>query len=405
MEKTWLRNYVLLMLRVDKIFKANDDFYIDAYIGPSELKEIVEQEEVKKEIELIQATDSLINDLDALDFDINRKEFLKRHLKAVKTILKIFDGQDLSLKEQVESILDIEYKWVDESHFEKGLEYFKEGLPGRGDLIDRYAVWNERNVHVFKDSKEKFDYLNFIIKEMRTRSNKIIDLPDEENINLEIVTDKRYGASTRYLGNLVSLVEINDDIPFNFFQLLPLITHELYPGHHTEFCLKEEHLINEKDYFESNIFLLTSPQLVISEGIGEVAFDMLFTPQKAAQWIKTNIYNPFEIKVSDVNLEALIQASRYNSLDQVSSNAAIMIDQGKDEKEVKNYIKKFTLQPEYMLDHTVKNLKSSSLKRVYSFTYYHGKTLVQDYLNTQKEQTEALNYLMKNQLCPSFIKK
>ncbi len=186
---------------------------------------------------------------------------------------------------------------------------------------------------------------------------------------------------------------------------MPLITHELYPGHHTEFCLKEEHLINEKDYFESNIFLLTSPQLVISEGIGEVAFDMLFTPQKAAQWMKKNIYNPFEIKVSDVNLEALIQASRYNSLDQVSSNAAIMIDQGKDEKEVKNYIKKFTLQPEYMLDHTVKNLKSSSLKRVYSFTYYHGKTLVQDYLNTQKEQTEALNYLMKNQLCPSFIKK
>ena len=405
MEKTWLRNYVLLMLRVDKIFKANDDFYIDAYIGPSELKEIVEQEEVKKEIELIQATDSLINDLDALDFDINRKEFLKKHLKAVKTILKIFDGQDLSLKEQVESILDIEYKWVDESHFEKGLDYFKEGLPGRGDLIERYAVWNERNVHVFQNRKEKFDYLNFIITEMRKRSNKIVDLPDEENINLEIVTDKRFGASTRYLGNLVSLVEINDDIPFNFFQLLPLITHELYPGHHTEFCLKEEHLINEKDYFESNIFLLTSPQLVISEGIGEVAFDMLFTPQKAAQWIKTNIYNPFEIKVSDVNLEALIQASRYNSLDQVSSNAAIMIDQGKDEKEVKNYIKKFTLQPEYMLDHTVKNLKSSSLKRVYSFTYYHGKTLVQDYLNTQKEQTEALNYLMKNQLCPSFIKK
>lgn len=405
MEKTWLENYVLLMLRVDKIFKANDDFYVDAYIGPSELQKRVEQEDVKKASKLIQAVDNLLKEFPSREFNINRSNFLQKHLQAVKTILQILDGQKLSLKEQVESILDIEYKWVDESHFEKGLEYFKEGLPGRGDLIERYSVWNERNVHAFQNSKEKFDYIDFIIKEMRERSNKIINLPDEENINLEIVTDKRYGASTRYLGNLVSLVEINDDIPFNFFQLLPLITHELYPGHHTEFCLKEEHLINEKNYFESNIFLLTSPQLVISEGIGEVAFDMLFTLKQAAEWMITNIYDPFEIKVSDTNLEALIQASRYNSLDQVSSNAAIMLDQGEDEKEVKNYIKKYTLQPEYMLDHTVKNLKSSSLKRVYSFTYYHGKKLVQDYLNNQSDKTDALNYLMKNQLYPSLIKK
>ena len=404
MRKTWLENYVLLMLRVDRIFKEDDDFYVDAYIGPDELKELVKKEAIKSENELIKNTEDLISKLNTLDFSVKRKEYLQKQLTAVKTILQIFKGEELTLKKQVESILDIEYGWVEEEHFEKGLEFFKQGLPGKGDLIDRYGIWMQRNMYSFERSKEKYDYLKFIINEMQVRTDKIMDLPDNEDINLEIVTDKRYGASTRYLGNLVSLVEINDDIPFNFYQLLPLITHELYPGHHTEFCLKENHLIKEKGYFENNVFLLTSPQLVISEGLGEVGFDMIFTPQKAADWMNKNIYNKFEIKTDDIDLISLIKASRYNSLDQVSSNAAMMLNEGKDEKEVKNYIQKYTLQPDYMLDHVIKNLKSSSLKRVYAFTYYHGKKIVQNYLEQSEDKLLALNYLMKNQIYPSLIK-
>ena len=404
MEKTWLENYVLLMLRIDKIFKENNDFYVDAYIGPKALKERVENEATKNKKELIDEVENLLSRLNSLSFKDKRKNYLQKQLTAVKTILQIFRGEELTLKEQVESILDIEYSWVEEEHFEKGLEFFKQGLPGKGDLIDRYGIWMQRNMYSFKSSKDKYDYLKFIINEMQDRTNKIMDLPDNEDINLEIVTDKRYGASTRYLGNLVSLVEINDDIPFNFYQLLPLITHELYPGHHTEFCLKENHLIEEKGYFENNVFLLTSPQLVISEGLGEVGFDMIFSPQEAADWINENIYKKFKIKTNDIDLTSLIKASRYNSLDQVSSNAAIMLDEGRDEKEVKNYIQKYTLQPEYMINHVIKNLKSSSLKRVYAFTYYHGKKIVQNYLEQSEDKLPALNYLMKNQIYPSLIK-
>jgi len=404
MKKTWLENYVLLMLRIDKIFKRNNDFFVDAYIGPKELKDVVEKEKIYIESELLKKVEELISKLNSLDFDNPREEYLRKHLNAVKTILHILDGKDISLKELVENILDIEYGWVDESHFKRGLDFFKKGLPGSGDLASRYQEWIHRNLYAFADRKEKVDYLNFIVKETKNRTHKIIDLPEKEDIDLKIVTDKRYGASTRYLGDLVSLVEINDDIPFNFFQLVPLITHELYPGHHTEFCIKEKHLVNDKNYFESNIFLLTSPQLVISEGLGEVAFDILFEPNEAAEWMSENIYKNFDIDIYDVNLEALVKASRHNSLDQISSNAAIMIAEGRKEKEVKDYIKKYTLQPDYMIDHTYSNLTSSVFKRVYAFTYYYGKRLVQNYLDKSEDRINSLNYIMKSQIYPSLLR-
>ncbi len=404
MENTWLENYILLMLRLDKIFKKDENFYVDAYIGPEKLKDLVEKEKFKKEIELIKDLVNLLSKLKTLDFKETRTSYLKKQLEAVKMILRILNGDKATLKEQVESILDIDFKWVDETNFERGLAYFKQGLPGKGDLINRYGEWTKRNMYSFKNSQQKYDYLKFIIDEMRNRSKNIIELPENEDVNLEIVTDKRYGASTRYLGNLVSLVEINDDIPFNFYQMLPLITHELYPGHHAEFCLKESYLVKEKNYFENNIFLLTSPQLVISEGIGEVAFDMIFTPQQAAEWMDENIYKKYNIKTDDIDLVSLIKASRLNSLDQLSSNASILMNEGRDEKEIKDYIQKYTLQPEYMLDHVIKNLKSSPLQKVYSFTYYHGKQIVQNYLNEKEDKAKALNHLMKKQVYPSQIK-
>ena len=87
-----------------------------------------------------------------------------------------------------------------------------------------------------------------------------------------------------------------------------------------------------------------------------------------------------------------------------SAGQIVAEDEGRDEREVKDYIQKYTLQPEYMLDHVIKNLKSSSLKRVYAFTYYHGKKIVQNYLEQSEDKLLALNYLMKNQIYPSLIK-
>lgn len=277
MKENILKDYVLLTLRIDKLFKKEGSYYIDSYIGPESLKKKVENEEIFEPTILIDDTKRLIKKIDNSDFEYNRKEYIKKHLLAFQTILEILNNKKISFKNQVKNILDLDLVWTDERVFEEGLKLFDNGLPGSGDLNKRYNKWLQRNTYTFNNEQEMLRIINELIKVVRDYSSDIVDLPKNDDIIVELVSNKNYGASTRYIGNLKSKLKINKDLPFNFFQAIPLIAHELYPGHHTEFCMKEKYLVNNKGYFESQVFLLNSPQLVITEGIGEVAFDMIIS--------------------------------------------------------------------------------------------------------------------------------
>jgi len=277
LKENFLKDYVLLILRINKLFKKEGSYYIDAYIGSDSLKTKVKNEDHFKFQRLIEDANRLLNNLDDIELEDNRKTFMKKHLLAFKSILKLLNNDVINLKQQVKNILDVDLEWTDEKEFENGLKLFDNGLPGNGDLNSRYYDWLQRNTYSFKNDKLMLGFIDSLIKSIRNFSKDIVDMPKEDEVIIDLVSDKNYGASTRYVGNYKSKLNINKDIPFNFFQAIPLIAHELYPGHHTEFCMKEKYLVKEKGYFESTVFLLYSPQLVISEGIGEVAFDMIFS--------------------------------------------------------------------------------------------------------------------------------
>lgn len=402
MNKEWMENFLLLGLRIDTRFKEKDNQYVDAYIGPEKLEQIVKNEEQIDNDKLLKTTEKLTTDLEGMNIEDNRKIYLKKQLIAMETVLRILNQEELDLKHVVKNIFDVKPKWIAEKHFEEGLNLYKEGLPGNGKLEERFNEWSQRNFYEFESSKAKRDFIIFIINELKKRTKNFIDLPEQEDLIIEMVTNKRFGASTRYLGNYRSKIEINNDIPFNFFLLLPLISHELYPGHHTEFCLKEENLIEGKNYIENNIFILYSPWLVIAEGLAEVSFEILFDSREAAEWLKDNIYSQYNINTDDVGLHYLLRASRLNSLDQISSNAAIMIDDGRPVAEVKKYMKKYTLQTDYMIDHTIQNLKSSQFKRIYSFAYSHGSKIIRNYLD-EGDHKKRMIRLLKGQCYPSGL--
>ncbi|MGM0446035.1 MAG: hypothetical protein ACQEQH_06470 [Bacillota bacterium] len=404
MKKNYLKEYVLLVLRIDKLFKKEDSFYIDAYIGPESLKAHVENEDFSKPVKLIEETNKLLNNLDDMDFEVNRKKFLKKHLLAFKTILQILNDDNMDFKEQVKNILDVNIVWTDEKEFEEGLKLFDIGLPGCGNLNSRYNEWLQRNTYSFQSGKHMLEFIDDLIKAIRNFSKHIVDLPEDDHVLIDLVSDKNYGASTRYIGNYNSKLNINKDIPFNFFQAVPLIAHELYPGHHTEFCIKEKHLVKEKDYFESRVFLLNSPQLVITEGIGEVAFDMIFSNDSFLVYLKNEIYKKYNIKIGDVDLKSILKASRINSIDQIGNNVVMMLEAGRSEDEIKSYVKKYTLQPDFMIEHLLSNIKSSKFKKIYSTAYYQGKKLVQDYLN-EGNQKKRFNKLLKTQCYPTMLRE
>ena len=401
MKEKFLKDYVLLALRIDRLFNKEGTYYIDSYIGPESLKTKVEKEELFTAKNLIKDTKRLKNKIDNIKFENSRKKFIKKHLLAFQTILEILNNDNINFKKQVKNILDLDLVWTDEKVFEEGLKLFKDGLPGSGDLNQRYNKWLQRNTYFFDDNQKMLSLINELIKVVRDYSKNIVNIPNDDVI-VELVSNKNYGASTRYIGNLKSKLKINKDIPFNFFQAIPLIAHELYPGHHTEFLMKEKYLVHDKGYFENQVFLLNSPQLVVSEGIGEIAFDMIISNDYFLSYLVNDIYRKYKIKINDVNLKSLLQASRINSIDQIANNAVMMFEDGRSEDEIKKYVGKYTLQPDFMLEHLLSNIKSSQFKKIYSITYYQGKKLVQDYIN-RGNKIKRFNELLKIQSYPTLL--
>lgn len=401
MKEKFLKDYVLLALRIDRLFNKEGTYYIDSYIGPESLKTKVEKEELFTAKNLIKDTKRLKNKIDNIKFENSRKKFIKKHLLAFQTILEILNNDNINFKKQVKNILDLDLVWTDEKVFEEGLKLFKDGLPGSGDLNQRYNEWLQRNTYFFDDNQKMLSLINELIKVVRDYSKNIVNIPNDDVI-VELVSNKNYGASTRYIGNLKSKLKINKDIPFNFFQAIPLIAHELYPGHHTEFLMKEKYLVHDKGYFENQVFLLNSPQLVVSEGIGEIAFDMIISNDYFLSYLVNDIYRKYKIKINDVNLKSLLQASRINSIDQIANNAVMMFEDGRSEDEIKKYVGKYTLQPDFMLEHLLSNIKSSQFKKIYSITYYQGKKLVQDYIN-RGNKIKRFNELLKIQSYPTLL--
>src|SRR3954449_8744439 len=110
---------------------------------------------------------------------------------------------------------------------------------------------------------------------MRARTAALVPLPDGERAELEAVNDEPWWAFNYYLGELRSRVVVNVDIPTESGDIVELAAHEVYPGHHTERALKEQHLVRERGVLEETIQLVPTPQAGVAEGIATTGIDVL----------------------------------------------------------------------------------------------------------------------------------
>ena len=103
--------------------------------------------------------------------------------------------------------------------------------------------------------------------EARRRTQALVHLPADEGIEVQTVSGQVFLGDTCYLGHYRSRVEVNTALPTDVSDVVNFMCHEGYPGHHTEFVLKEHHLFRERGYHEQAIFPIIGPQAVISEGL------------------------------------------------------------------------------------------------------------------------------------------
>jgi len=277
-------DFLLLVLRIDKHIKG----YVDFYFGPEKLRQIVDNESLTAPNKLLKDSITLIQQLEAQGYNKGRERYLEKLLTAMKTSIEVLKGSDISIKDLFIKLYDVDLQPAKEAELDNLKEEFEDAYRGSGSLEERMNKLRiTRKIpesKVFKFFKRAVD-----ITEKQTKELFIDLLPKDERIIIDVVKNNNSSEKVKwscynwYLGKYVSRIEVNPKYQMYWTAFLTYSSHEAYPGHHTEFAIKEERLYRELNQFEHSVLILHSPKLVISEGIAKKAISILFSNQEVVE--------------------------------------------------------------------------------------------------------------------------
>ena len=393
-------DFLLLALRIDKHIKG----YVDFYYGPEKLRQIVDNEPILSPSKLLINSDSLLYKLDSQGYDIKRERYIDKSLMSMKTSIELLNGKEISIEDQFLKFYDVVLQPANDSELESLKKDYEDAYDGSGSLEERLEKLRIRR----RVPEEKvFEYFSKALKitEERTKELFINLLPNKEQIMLELTQEKnedkiKWACYEWYMGNYISRIEVNPKHNMYWTTLLMYSAHEGYPGHHTEYSIKEQGLYRELDQFEHSILLLNSPKLLISEGIADLAINVLFSYRDQ---VEIGL-NEFCLNVSNEDsLEAMTAQYKVRSklmLFWYNFTYHGLIDKYSDE-ELINYGKKFEFFSEDDLRNQIKTLNDP----VYSknlFTYNLGMNIIKTKYGEFPSVNDFQNLLI-NPVLPSDL--
>lgn len=384
--------YITLACELDQHIEG----LVDAYFGPPELRQQVANRSPRLPQALAADLADLRDEVQASDYPPRRKAYLDVQLRALLAMANGLHGQTLPYTEEVHAYFDIVPEAIPETVFDDAARELNTLLPGRGPVAERMTAWREQ-FEVPPDVARQM--IDRIAAEARTRTLALIGLPDGDEVEFQLVSDKPWSGYNWYLGGARSRIDINTDLPMRANLLLDLVCHEAYPGHHTEHALKERHLYQERGWGEHTIQLINTPECVISEGIATLAAEIIFG-EDGATWISQEIY-PLGGIVGDPEQEQRIAAAS-RALRAVAGNAALLLhEQGADPETVVQYLMRYSLSTEREARQRMRFI-SSPLWRAYIFTYYVGRDLLGRWLR-RGDRTGRFRTLLVEQIYPSLV--
>ena len=277
------KRFLRLPLRIDKHNKG----YVDFYIGPKKLRKIVDNEVITSPNKLLTDCKALQKDLFKQGYDKKRERYLEKMLTAMRTSIEILNGVEIPFKEQFLRLYDVALQPANEFELDNLKGEFNAAYGGLGSLEKRISDLRVRRIVPEGKVFELFKKALNITRE-RTKEVFVDLLPESEHINIELVKNNnnnkiKWNYYNWYLGNFRSRIEVNPNYNMYWTLFLSAAAHEGYPGHHTEFIVKEQRLYRELNQFEHSILLINSPKLIISEGIATIAVNMLFSYRDQAE--------------------------------------------------------------------------------------------------------------------------
>jgi hypothetical protein len=389
---TFGRHYLHLTLEINK----HIDGYVDAYLGPPELKAAVEAAPKKTPALLLDDLEQLRQELP--DCDEERRRYLLATFRAIDCTLRLLNGERFDYLDEVHRLYDIRPPQVDETVFTAAHEELDTLLAGEGSVAERFEARRQRYELA---AEQVLPLLELARAETRRRTLERVALVEGEEVEIRLTGNQPWSAYNWYLGNGRSLIEFNTDIPVSALGLLATFAHEAYPGHHTEHQLKERHLYQEKGYAEQASFLLHSPAAVIAEGIATTAGEIIFPDGGEHEWNETILLPAAGLPAEPADqMRRIARAGRL--FRHVSGNAAILYHSGQiSETQAVEYIQTYALSNERRARQSFRFL-SNPLFRSYIFTYTQGYDLIRQ-ASDNGDKTAVFMRLLTGQILPSSM--
>lgn len=386
-------NYLILGLRIDKHING----YVEHYYGPIELKRAVDNEEKISPRTLLKDCKNLVEQIRHQGFEEKRFKFLNKNLYALNTILRKLNGENIPYLEQVESLFDFKPTLYSDDFFYNLTLKAEELYKGRGTLPTRMKKYVKRRAIPAEILRQKFISALKIAKD---QTQKVFPglLPDSESVEVREVKNQSWPMYCWYLGKFMSRIEINIEKIHYWTHLLNIVCHEAYPGHHMERSVKEQYLFSDKGYFESSILLIYSPEIVISEGIGMLAKNVIFDVDERSRILLQFCPNPEK----EDPLEVLIgQNEIREGFDRFQCNLAYhkYVDKW-DDNRLREYIKKFRVIPDEGI-RTMLGFISDELWAPYILAYQGELLITEKYGN--HPTPKQFQRLITEQILPSDL--
>jgi hypothetical protein len=398
------REYLMLALRLDQHLPG----LVDGYYGPADIKAAVDMEQLRPPARLAQDAATLRARLAGDVADLGRRAWLTAQLVALETQAAALAGRPLPYLEHVARCFDWTPRAVPEGELAAARAALDGLLPGPGSLTGRLAAWDAGLTIAVERLGSTVAWL---VDRFRERAAADFGLPQGEQLRVSMVTGRPWSGYSWYDGGLRSRVELNTDLPVRAPDLVRVVAHESYPGHHLEHAWKEAGLVLAERRLEHSILLINTPECLLSEGLATLAERFAVPAADEAGLLAELLVRggvpaaPDDRAAREIALQAAALRPTRARLGAAGGNAAILrhVD-GRPRAEVVDYLVTVGAQARERAEQRLDFIEHP-LWRTYVLVYSEGEALLGRWLDQPAgpEPRERFARLLREPLTPSSI--
>lgn len=387
-----LRDVTLLALRLDRLVPG----VLDGPVSDAALRRHVADEPAPDPAGLLRQARRLIRDLPGAGLPPRRERYVAAQLGALECRARVVAGEHVPYVGQVLACYGVAPRAGDPDAYRQAHRLLGRLLPGTGALAGRMADHRDRDRI---PTQRLGAAVHAMTAEMRRRTDEVVALPAGEAVEHDVVADRPWTAFTCHLGGRRSRITVSGGSRLRRGQLLPLVVHEAYPGHHTQYCRAAE---AAGDHPELALRLVHSPQGLLAEGAADAALDVLPGPGwgAVAQRVLAGVGLDMDGALAEQVEPALTMLGR------VRQDAALMRHRdGADPDEVAAYLSRWLVVDDGRARRMLSFLDHPQW-RCYATTYAEGRPLVAAWLaRPGTDPTANLRSLLDEPLTPADLQR